>query len=140
MRKEHIKLTETECKTLETLLSKGEVTAKVFKRATALLELNRGKTLQAVAETTGVSYQTVSAWRDRYQSSRLASLHDAPRAGRPVAIDGEQRAQITALACSEAPVGYSQWSLRLLAEKIVELGCCATISHTQVGHILKKTH
>src|SRR5215210_1032491 len=120
MRKEHIKLTETECKTLETVLSKGEVTAKVFKRATALLELNRGKTLQAVAETTGVSYQTVSTWRDRYQSSRLASLHDAPRAGRPVAIDGEQRAQITALACSEAPVGYSQWSLRLLAEKIVE--------------------
>jgi putative transposase len=54
-------------------------------------------------------------------------------------IDGLQRAKITALACSEAPEGHSQWSLRLLADKIVELAYCEHISHSEVGIILKKT-
>jgi putative transposase len=67
-------------------------------------------------------------------------LQDKPRSGRPVEIDGEQRAKITALACSETPDGRGKWSLRLLAEKIVELELCEEISHTQVGKILKKTN
>jgi hypothetical protein len=69
----------------------------------------------------------------------LRCLEDAPRSGRPVVISGEQRAQITALACSDAPEGHARWDLRLLADKIVELNICETISHTHVGNILKKT-
>ena len=53
--------------------------------------------------------------------------------------EGQTRAKLTALACSEAPDGHSQWSLRLLANKVVELGYCQHLSHTQVGTILKKT-
>jgi len=45
---------------------------------------------------------------------------------------------LTVLSCSEAPKGYSQWSLRLLADKMIELGHCESISHTQVGNVLKK--
>jgi len=115
------------------------LSAKVFKRATGLLELERGKTLQAVAETLGVSYVTVAAWREKYQAHGLQCLEDAPRSGRPIEIDGVQRAQITALACSDAPTGHARWSRRLLADKVVELGYCQRISYVQVDKILKKT-
>lgn len=54
-------------------------------------------------------------------------------------IDGEQRAKITALACRKAPEGYERWSLRLLADRVVELGYCAHISYKYVGEVLKKT-
>src|SRR5262245_18700598 len=124
MKKQHIKLRKKDRDYLESLLAKGKLPAKIFKRATALLELDRGKTLQAVAETLGVCYVTIAAWRDKYDEQGLKCLEDAPRPGRPVEIDGGQRAKITALACSEAPEGHTRWSLRLLAEKIVELGYC----------------
>jgi hypothetical protein len=67
-------------------------------------------------------------------------LQDKPRTGRPVEIDGKQRAQVTALACSEPPEGYARWSLRLLADKVVQLEYCEHISHTEVAEILKKTN
>ena len=68
----------------------------------------------------------------------MLCLHDLPRSGRPVEIDGEQRAKITALACSDPPEGYARWSIRLLADKAVELEYCEHISHTTVRKILKK--
>ena len=92
-----------------------------------------------MATTLGVDYNTVATWRDKYQTQGLACLAEAPRSGRPIVIDGTQRAQITALACSDAPAGRAKWSFRLLADKVVELGYGDSISHTQVGNILKKT-
>jgi transposase len=138
MKKQHLELTKTQEEELEQLLAKGEMPVRLFKRATGLLALNRGETLEAVAALLGVTNDTVRAWRKAYQAEGLKGLSDKPRSGRPVEIDGQQRAQITALACSEAPPGHSQWSLRLLAEKVVEVGYCESISHTQVGAILKK--
>lgn len=138
MKKEHVKLTATDRAALTSLLAKGSLKAKAFKRATALLELDRGKTLQAVAATLGVDYNTVANWRDNYNEDGLQSLQDKPRSGRPIVIDGKQRAKVTALACSAAPAGHARWGLRLLADKVVELGYCESISHTQVGNILKK--
>src|SRR5579859_6036687 len=67
-------------------------------RATTLLELDRGKTRTDVATTLAVTLVTVAAWRDKYRTSGLACLQDAPRSGRPIRIDGTQRATITALA------------------------------------------
>ena len=139
MKKQHVKLTKKDRDYLESLLVKGKLPAKIFKRATGLLELDRGKTLQAVAETLGVCYITVAAWRDNYEEQGLKCLEDAPRSGRPPEINGKLRAKITALACSEAPEGHARWSLRLLAEKVVELGYCDHISYVQVDKILKKT-
>lgn len=139
MKKQHVTLTDADRTTLASLLAKGALPVKTFKRATALLELDRGKTLTAVATTLDVDYNTVAAWRNRYRQRGLDGLHDAPRAGRPIVINGPQRAQITALACSAALDGHARWSLRLLAEKVVEAGFCDTISHTMVGNVLKKT-
>jgi transposase len=139
MKKQHLTLTEADRTTLESLRAKGTLAAKTFKRATALLELDRGKTLMAVAETLDVDASTVAAWRNGYRRTGLPCLDDRPRPGRPLRIDGVQRAKITALACSDAPEGHSQWNLRLLAEKVVEAGFCDTISHTMVAKVLKKT-
>lgn len=139
MKKRHLELTQTERQELEALLSKGKLPAILFKRITGLLALDRGESLEAVAALVDVTNDTVRAWRKRYQAQGIAGLKDKPRPGRPVRIDGQQRAQITALAWSDPPAGHSQWSLRLLAEKVVELGYCDEISHTQVGDILKKT-
>jgi transposase len=138
MRKHHVKLRKKEREYLQSILAKGKLSAKRFKRATGLLELDRGKTLQAVADTLGVSNDTVAAWRKNYKARGLQCLEDAPRSGRPIEIDGVQRAKITALACSEAPAGHARWSLRLLADKVVELGYGKRISHVQVDKILKK--
>jgi transposase len=110
MNKQHVTLTDADRETLEALLAKGTLPVKTFKRATALRELARGKTLAAVAATLAVDYNTVAAWRNAYRTTGLACLHDAPRSGRPITIDGGQRAKITALACSDAPDGHDRWT------------------------------
>jgi transposase len=91
-----------------------------------------------VAKTLKVTIQTLSIWATKYRETGLQVLQDQPRSGRPIEIDGSQRAKITALACSEPPEGYARWSLRLLADKAVELDYCDHISHTEVATILKK--
>ena len=140
MKKQHIQLSEEDRTYLEKLLKQGSLPARKFKRALALLELNRGRTFTATAQTVGVCQQIASRWAEKYREMGLACLEDKPIPGRAPSINGEERAKITALACSEAPEGYSQWSLRLLADKAVELGYVESVSHTEVGRILKKTH
>jgi putative transposase len=139
MQKEHVNLTELDHRYLTTLISKGQLSARCFRRATALLELHRGKTLDHVANTLSVHPVTVANWRDAYKEDGLQCLQDKPRQGRPINIDGPSRAQITALACTTPPEGRARWTLRLLADKAVELGYCDSLSHTQARTILKKT-
>lgn len=139
MTKQHLELSDAERSSLTSLISSGRLPAKVFRRATALLELARGKSLAEVAQTLSVTYQTVAAWRDGYHERGLEALQDQARSGRPIRIDGAQRAKITALACSTPPEGRARWSLRLLADKAVELGYCESLSHNAVKAVLKKT-
>lgn len=140
MKKQHVILTDEHQTYLRQLLNKGSLSARTFKRATALLELHQGKTYQQVAQTLNTNYNTLSTWASKYNNTRqLRLLSDAHRSGRPIEIDGESRAKVTALACSQAPDGRSGWSLRLLANKAVELGYCEHLSHNQAGVILKKT-
>jgi transposase len=140
MKKQHVRLSEHDRQYLESLIATGELSVKVYRRALALLELDRGKTYTAVAATLDVTNGTVSTWSKNYRERGLLCLHDRPRSGRPVEIDGEQRAKVTALACSDPPKGHARWTLRLLADKAVELGHCEHISHTKVKDILKKTN
>ena len=140
MKKQHVQLSSSDREYLETLTRQGEQTAKAYRRALALLELDRGKTYTEVSETLQVTIATLSGWAAKYLENGLDVLQDQPRSGRPIEIDGKQRAKITALACSTPPEGYARWSLRLLADKAVELGYCEHISHTEVGDVLKKTN
>ncbi len=89
-----------------------------------------------------MGYGTVSTWAAHYRAGgtdRLAFLHDAPRSSRPVRFDGVQQAKLVALACTPAPTGYARWSVRLLADRAVELGLEQTLSKSQVQRVLKKT-
>lgn len=140
MKKQYVTLSEKDRTYLENLISKGSLPAKTYKRALALLELDRGSTFKNVARIVGVTHQTASTWAQKYGECGLGFLSDKPRSGRPQEIDGMTRAQITALACSDAPQGHGQWTLRLLAEKAVELEYIDAISHTEIGRILKKTN
>lgn len=138
MKKQHLKLNESDYEYLSNLIAKGSLKAKLFKRATGLLELHRGRTYKEVSKIIGVTHQTVSTWSKKYQSDGLSFLEDKNRSGRPQEIDALQRGKITALACSTPPEGHKRWSLRLLSDKIVELQYCEDISHSQVSKILKK--
>ena len=139
MNKQHLQLSPNDREYLEALISKGELKAKTYRRALSLLELDRGQTYTAVSKTVKSTIATVSTLADQYRENGLQALYDHQRSGRPIEIDGEQRAKITALACSTPPEGHGEWSLRLLADKVVELGFSEHISHTQVRTILKKT-
>ena len=140
MRKNHLPLSEAERTHLQGLTRQHTVSVKVFKRATALLALDQGESLQRAGILAGANYNSVAAWRDTYKAEGLAAtLRDRPRPGRPPRIDGTQRAKITALACSTPPKGHARWSLRLLADKSVALGLVEAISHHHVGQVLKKT-
>jgi len=140
MKKQHVQLSNADRTYLEALISKGELSAKVYRRALGLLELDRGQTYTAVSSILKVTIPTLSGWAAKYREIGLQVLQDQPREGRPIEISGEQRAKITALACSEPPEGYARWSLRLLADKAVELEYCEHISHAEVRKILKKTN
>ena len=138
--KQHVKLSDVDREFLKNLINQGEATAKIYRRALALLELNRCHTYTAVSKTLQVTQTTLSSWAKKYQENGLQVLADKPRPGRPIEIDGNQRAKITALACSDPPEGYAEWNLRLLADKAVELGYCESLSHTSVRRVLKKTN
>lgn len=125
---------------LTSLMTKGSLKVRVARRISGLLQLDQGLNLKRIAESLGVAYQTVAVWRNKYRANGLDFLQDKPRPGRPIVFDGEQRAKVTALACSETPAGRAKWSLQLLADKAVELELVETISPSKVRELLKKTN
>lgn len=135
-----LQLTAEHHSSLTSLLAKGTLNARVARRASALLQLHQGAELKTIAINLGVVYQTVADWRDKYFAGGLDFLVDKARSGRPPLFDGLERASVTALACSDAPEGYARWSLRLLADKAVELSLVEQISPSKVRAILKKTN
>lgn len=138
MQKQHITLSDIDRDYLKQLLTKGTMKVRKQKRIQGLLHLDEGKNYQEVSNLLSVNYITVSVWANSYKTDHLSFLDERPRSGRPIKFDGEDRAKVTALACSQAPVGYSQWSLPLLAENLITLELVEEISYSTVGLILKK--
>ncbi len=135
-----IKLPKNQLRSLTTIIGRGTTAARTQTRARILDLLHRSQHPQAISSALRVSLQTVFNVKRRYLSAGFdAALFDQPRSGRPIRIDGTQRAKITALACSTPPEGHARWSLRLLADKAVELQLCDSVSHNAVKEILKKT-
>ncbi|MEM0994851.1 MAG: helix-turn-helix domain-containing protein [Bacteroidota bacterium] len=131
-------MTSADREKLKSQRKKGQLKVSTYKRIVGLLELDAGLTYEACSKVSDLSSRSLQNLAKRYEIEGLGCLIDLPRPGRPIKITPEQRDQITLLACEESPDGYSQCSLRLLAGKIVELGYCESISHTQVGNVLKK--
>ena len=136
-----IKLPKNQLRSLTTIIGRGTTAARTQTRARILDLLHRSQHPQAISSALRVSLQTVFNVKRRYLSAGFdAALFDQPRSGRPVRIDGAQRAKITALACSTPPEGHARWTLRLIADKAVELQLCDSVSHNAVKEILKKTN
>lgn len=144
--KYHVRLSESERKTLLKMVSKGSASAKFIMHANVLLAADEngggGRKSQAeIAQLFNVHPQTVHTIRQLYSEKGLqAALDRKKRRTPPVApkITGEVEAKIIALSCSSPPPGRSRWSLRLLADKAVELQYIDGISHEAVGQLLKK--
>jgi len=140
----HINLSDDERMELEQLVKSGVHPAREIARARVLLLLDRSqgrqRTIAEVVEAGMVSQGTVSNIKKRYFEGGLeGALHDLPRPGAAPKIDGEVEARLITLACSEPPEGREHWTLRLLADKLVELELVDSISHVAVGNALKKT-
>lgn len=138
MRKEHLTLTEQEHSYLTSLTTSGELKARKYKRVMTLLWLHQGKTMSEVSKLLRYAYPSVLALKKNFLTDGLKCLEEKSRSGRPPQLDGLAKAKITALACSTPPEGRARWSLRLLADKAVELELVEAISHNEVGEILKK--
>ena len=133
------KLPTSEKSSLTSMLKKGKHRSIELIRARVLLGLDAGKKKVDIAKDESIAYATIYNIRDRYISGGLdRALFDAPRPGKPSQITAAQKAQVTALACSKPPKGHARWTLRLLADKAVELEIVEDISHEKIREILKK--
>ena len=130
---------------LEKLINSGQAPARSQSRARILLLLDRSQGQRRrdkeVAEAVMCSQSRVVDVRQRFVEEGIESaLYDKPRPGQKPKITGDIEAQLVMLACSQAPEGHSRWTLRLLAERLVELSELESISHVAVGERLKKTN
>jgi len=140
MRTISFSLTEEERKFIEVIASNTKLTEKEKKKVQSILALGQGKQQKTVAEELKVSSPTLKKWLKLYKElgTDFFFLKDKKIPGRPKEIDGITEAKITALACSPAPEGYAKWSIRLLADKAVELDLVENISRMSVQRFLKK--
>jgi transposase len=139
----HIYLKDNERIELEQLIKSGTHSARVIARARTLLLLDRSqgekRTIAQVVDAAMVSQGTVSNLKRRYLTGGLdRALYELPRPGAKPKIDGEVEAHLIALTCSDAPEGHDHWTLRLLADRLVEMEVIDSISHVAVGDALKK--
>ena len=138
-------LTEAERAQLTRLIAAGTAPARKFAHARVLLKADKGpagprRVDAAIVEAVGISQPALSRIRQQFVAAGLeAALNRrAPRRVYARRLDGEQEARLIALTCSEPPAGQARWSLRLLADKLVELEVVEAISHQTVRRTLKK--
>ena len=147
MERKGIKLTPEGRAELKRFSKAGEHNVRLVNRARIILALDtsgnkRAEKQEDIAKHIGVSRQTVNNAKNDFLAIKDVSqfLQRKQRETPPVPskITGELEARIIALACGKVPKGYARWTLRLLAEKCVELRYCDTMSHTTVSTLLKK--
>jgi hypothetical protein len=145
--KYRVLLTEKEQKKLKEIISKGSSSAKIIMHANVLLALDESSGRRQSDQETGkqfhVHFQSVHTIRRTFAETGLeAALGRKKRMTPPVPakITGDIEARVIALSCSEPPEGRSKWTLRLLADKVIELEIMESISYVSVGEILKKTN
>jgi len=134
-----INLTEDEREELIRLTTTGRHSALKMQHARILLKTDEGFADEEVAEHLDVNVRTVERVRKRCAIEGIsAAVNPRKRPLKVPKIDGEAEARLVQLACSEAPNGRQRWTLRLLADKLVELDVVESISHECVRQHLKK--
>ena len=147
MKGKEIYLSQEEQAKLQQIVKAGEHNSHVITRARVLLMLDRtGKhdhvRYNRTAEYANISVQAVYNMRDEYLKNPDIETYLSRKKREPppvpAKVDGKVEAQIIALACSKPPEGYSRWTVRLLAEKVVELQYVDGLSHMTIQRLLKK--
>lgn len=142
-----VALSAEERETLESLTTTGKTSAYKLNHARILLmaDINQqggGWRDHDISDALNISISTIERIRQRFveQSLEAALSRQLPSRTKPRLLDGEQEAHLVALACAQPPEGQRKWSLRLLADQLVELGYVESISHETVRQTLKKTN
>ncbi len=134
-----VTLTSEERSILETFVHRGRANARTLTSARILLKSAEGWSTTALAEAFDVCEATVTNVRRRFAQGGLeAVLHDKVQQHRRSVLSGLQTAHLIAVACSPSPDGHDHWTVRLLAQKAVELGFVTNISPTTIHEMLKK--
>jgi transposase len=143
----HVTLTDEERRQLEAMISSGKSRARALTHARILLKADEGVGGPGwqdpeIQRALDVGLATVGRVRERFVKDGLAAaLHPRrPRREYATLVDGKREAHLVALACSAPPEGQQRWTLRLLADQMVELAYIEHISHETVRQVLKKTN
>lgn len=142
-----IKLTRSEVEELMSIINKGSHTSQTFRTAYILLNCDKGKysekvTNEQLSKVLKIGMRTI----DRVKKKFIEEGLEATLERRPTTriyerkVDGDVEAKLVTLCCSDPPKGYAKWSLRLLADKMVELKYVESISYVTVRGVLKKTN
>ena len=147
MKKYIVTLTEDERKSLGELTSKGKHKSQKILDALILLGCDEGRfqtkrsTNEEIASVLNTSMRKIDRVKKRFIEEGFDVALHGRKGSRIYAkkADGDFEAHLIALSCSEPPEGFARWSLRLLADKVVELDYIGSISHEAVRRVLKKT-
>jgi hypothetical protein len=142
-----VKLTEAERLHLQALINKGKSPAKRLLKARILLKADVSELGDAwsdgeIIKALDTNRSMVSRARQQFVEEGLVAVLSRKQRARPAItplFDGEKEARLTALACSTPPEGRVRWTLRLLEDKVVELGIVERASDSTIGRVLKKT-
>lgn len=142
-----VKLTKSEVEELMSIINKGSHTSQTFRTAYILLNCDEGRysekvTNEQIRKVLKVGMRTVDRVKKKFIEEGFESCLDRRPTSRIYErkTDGDVEAKLVTLCCSEPPKGFAKWSLRLLADKMVELNYVENISHVTVRSILKKTN
>ena len=138
MKKYHVELTAAEREELLRLGRNGTTSGRKLTRARILLKADEQLADEEIAEAVGTSVATIERTRQRFVEEGLGALSERPRLGARPKLTATGAAPVIAVACSPAPGGRKRWTLRLLADRAVELGLCSDFSHESVRRLLKK--
>lgn len=141
-----VTLTKDEREELLSILNKGKHTSQQFKNACILLNCDEGEygnklINEQIAQVLHVNTKTVERLKQRFVEEGFTACIDRKQypTGKASKTDGDFEAHLVALSCSKAPEGYARWSLRMLADKMIELKYAEKVSHETIRRVLKKT-
>lgn len=142
-----VRLTKGEVEELHSIINKGSHTSQTFRVAYILLNCDQGRfshkvTNEQISKVLKVGMRTIDRVKKRFMEEGLEAVLERRPTSRTYErkLDGDVEAKLVTLCCSDPPKGYAKWSLRLLADKMVELKYVESISHVTVRSVLKKTN
>ena len=148
MVKYRIRLSKEEVSELLSIIKKGSHTSQYYRAACVLLNCDEGdyavgkSTNEQIAQVLKIGMRTIDRVKKKCVEDGVEAALERAESTRIYErkVDGDLEAKIVQLCCSEPPKGFARWTLRMLADKVVELGYIDDLSHVSVYHTLKKTN